>query len=201
MSKFYDEKYSEEESYWGSYPSSIARIFFRRFAPGEDSRLLDIGCGEGRDSVFFASNGYSVTGFDSSNAAIEKSQLRAENMGLTIDFFQADINSYRLEGNFNVIFSSGALHYIEMALREELFANYKGFTQKGGLHAHTVPIRKLFLESDPEADSLEQEWRSGEILTYYYDWKIEYFAEEILDDIKSDYKFALNRIIAREPTG
>jgi len=48
-------------------------------------------------------------------------------------------------------------------------------------------------------DVLEQDWRSGEILTYYYDWKVEFFTEEILDDIKSDYKFVVNRLVVRKP--
>jgi hypothetical protein len=46
---------------------------------------------------------------------------------------------------------------------------------------------------------MEQAWRSGEVLTYYHDWKIEFFTEEILDD-RSGYKFAVNRLIAREPS-
>lgn len=202
MSKFYDEKYSGDDSYWGKQPSSIARILFRRYPPEEVQRLLDIGCGEGRDSIFFARNGYRVTGFDSSAEGVRKSQAWADEDGLSIDFFQADINEHRLEDFYDVVFSSGALQYIPPSLREEIIENYKRFTTPGGIHAHTVPIHKPFVATNPEADALEQIWRSGEILTYYYDWRIEYFTEEILDDIKAEpqYKFPMNRIIAREPS-
>lgn len=47
MSKFYDEKYTNEDSYWGQLPSSMARIFFQNHLSGDSPKLLDIGCGEG----------------------------------------------------------------------------------------------------------------------------------------------------------
>ena len=199
MSKFYDDKYSSEELYWGKQPSSIARILFQKYPPQEDQTLLDIGCGEGRDSIFFARNGYRVTGFDSSAEGVRKSIALAEGQRLSVEFFQADINKYRLRDFFDVVFASGALHYIPPVSREEIISNYKHFTTSGGIHAFTVPINKPFLPKDPGADELEHNWRSGEILTYYHDWKIEFFTEQILDD-KSGYKFPVNRLIAREPS-
>jgi tellurite methyltransferase len=107
---------------------------------------------------------------------------------------------YRLQDFYDVVYASGALHYIPAPLREEIVSNYKRFTNPGGIHAFTVPIYKPFLPRDPQADQLEQDWRSGEILTYYHDWKIEFFTEQILDDI-SGYKFPVNRLIAMEPSG
>lgn len=199
MSDFYDDKYRSEELYWGKQPSSIARILFQKYPLQEDQTLLDIGCGEGRDSVFFARNGYRVTGFDSSAEGVRKSIALAEEQRLSVVFFQADINEYRIQDFYDVVFASGALHYIPLPLREEILSNYKHFTTSGGIHAFTVPINKPFLLKDPAADDLEHNWRSGEILTYYHDWKIEFFTEEILDD-KSGYKFPVNRLIAREPS-
>jgi tellurite methyltransferase len=200
MSKYYDDRYGAEEFYWGKRPSTMARIFFQKFPPQDDQKLLDIGCGEGRDSIFFAQNGYQVTGFDASNEGIQKSMSRADELNLSIDFFQANINEYRLQDSYFAIFASGALHYIPLPFREEIIANYKRFTNPGGIHAFMVPIYKPFLPEDPEADQLEQNWRSGEILTHYHDWKIEFFSEEILDDIRTGYKFPVNRLIAREPS-
>lgn len=119
---------------------------------------------------------------------------------MSVDFFQADVNEYRLDAPYDVILASGILHYIPPALRDEIVSNYKQFTTPGGVHALTVPIEKPYLAKDPEADDLEHFWRSGEILIHYHDWKIEYFTEEILDDVKSDYKFPVNRLIVKEPS-
>lgn len=198
MSKFHDEKYSNEDSYWGKMPTSMARIFFQKHLAGSP-KLLDIGCGEGRDAIFFAQNGCQVTGFDASEVRIKKTIALARELNLRIHFFQADINQYRLETFHDAVFPAGALHYIPENLREEIIANYKNFTNTGGLHAHTVPVHKPFLPRDPFADPMEQDWRSGEILMLYHDWEVEFFLEEIQDDVKSGYKFPINRIIARKP--
>jgi tellurite methyltransferase len=200
MSKYYNEKYHGDEFYWGVGPSSTARIFLQMFPLYEGKTLIDIGCGEGRDSIFFARNGYRVRGFDFSTAGVKKSIARANELNLSIDFFQADINEYRLDKPYDAVFASGALHYIPQGLREEIISNYKRFTNPGGVHAFMVPIYKPFLPKNPQDDPLEQDWISGEILTHYHDWKIEYFTEEILDDRDSGYKWAFNRIIAAEPS-
>jgi len=200
MSKYYDEKYNSGKFFWGKQPSSIARIFLQKFPPYEDQTLIDIGCGEGRDSIFFARNGYRVRGFDFSAEGIKKSIAWANELNLAIDFFQADVNQYRLEKSYDVVFASGALHYIPQSFREEIILNYKQFTNPGGIHAFMVPIYKPFLPRNPQDDPQEQDWISGEILTYYHDWKIEFFSEEIQDDGQSGYKWAFNRMIAREPS-
>ena len=200
MSKYYDDRYSEKESYWGKQPSSMARIFFQRFPPAEEQTLLEIGCGQGRDSIFFAQNGYQVTGFDFSIEGVKTSIAQASELNLSIDFFQADVNEYRLEKSYDVVFASGALHYIPQHLRKELISNYKQFTNPGGLHAFMIPIYKPFILRNPQDDPLEQNWLSGEILTYYHDWKIEFFSEEIQDDGQTGYKWAFDRMIAREPS-
>lgn len=200
MSKFYNEKYDSDEFFWGKQPSSTARIFLQKFPPFEGQTLIELGCGEGRDSIFFARNGYRVKAFDFSSEGVKKSMARADALNLSIDFFQADINEYRLDRPYDVVFASGALHYIPQDSRKEIISNYKQFTNPGGIHAFMVPIYKPFILKNPQDDPLEQDWLSGEILTYYYDWKIEYFTEEILDDVFSDYKFPVNRTIAREPS-
>ena len=63
-----------------------------------------------------------------------------------------------------------------------------------------VPVVKPFVPVNPDWDPKELDWISGEILTHYHDWVIEFFSEEILEDIFSDYKFTVNRLIAREPS-
>jgi 2-polyprenyl-3-methyl-5-hydroxy-6-metoxy-1,4-benzoquinol methylase len=40
------------------------------------ARVLDVGCGEGRDSVFFAERGFDVTGVDIARSGLAKAELR-----------------------------------------------------------------------------------------------------------------------------
>lgn len=60
----YDKRYSTEEYYWGLMPNRICYDIMKLLPPVKSYRVLDIGCGEGKDAVFFARCGYAVTAFD-----------------------------------------------------------------------------------------------------------------------------------------
>ena len=72
----YDEKYGAESFYWTVRPSSMCFEVLRRMPPDRHLRLLDIGCGEGRNAVFFARNGYEVHALDISERGLEKTNRR-----------------------------------------------------------------------------------------------------------------------------
>ena len=58
--------------------------------PTKPYRVLEIGCGEGKDAVFLARCGYRVTAFDESQAGIDKALLLAEKNGVQVHFFKAN---------------------------------------------------------------------------------------------------------------
>ena len=103
MENPYDEKYDQEKYYWGIRPSDICFEVLKKMPFDRRVKLLDIGCGEGRNAVFFARNGYDVTAFDSSAKGAEKTKLLAERAAVKINVFQADINKYRLSEKFNIL--------------------------------------------------------------------------------------------------
>ena len=146
----YDGRYAGQEYYWGTKPSAICHQVLQLLPPDQPVSLLDIGCGEGRNAVFFAHNGYGVTAFDSSAAGVAKTERLAEAANVPIAVFQADMNGHRLEGKFDVLFSTGVFHLIPRKLRQEVFAHYKGHTAGGGLNVFSVFVRKPFIGKAPD---------------------------------------------------
>src|SRR5262249_57277247 len=76
----------------GTAPSPFARMLCSLLAPG--ARVLEIGCGEGRDSVFFASRGCEVTAADVSNAGLRKARRLARRAGVEGHWGHADAARY-----------------------------------------------------------------------------------------------------------
>ncbi len=107
----YEGRYEGEDYYWGSAPNELCYDVLRLRPPVRPLRLLDLGCREGKDAVFFARCGYSVTAFDLSERGLDKARRRALAAGVEVDFFQADLLDIQPEGVFDVIFASGTLHY------------------------------------------------------------------------------------------
>ena len=174
--KQYDEKYGGESFYWTVRPSNTCFEVLKRMPPDRYLRLLDIGCGEGRNAVFFARNGYEVHAFDISERGLEKTKQLAQQAGVSIRTFQADLNQFRLSEPFDILFSTGTLHSCHPSVRTELFENLKTFTAEDGLNVFSVFVRKPFIPRAPDGDANAHPWRTGELFTLYHDWKIEWCA-------------------------
>lgn len=170
--------------------------------PTKHLKLLDVGCGEGKDAVFFARNGYDVSAFDVSDAGIEKTRSLAENVGVHVSVFKADILDYRLDTHYDIIFSSGVLHYIKPEYRKEIFDNYKRFTNENGIHVFNVFVNKPFIAPPPEKEPNVYKWYSGELLTHYHDWLIKDSSEIVFDCNSSGipHKHAMTKMIAQKIT-
>ncbi len=196
----YDERYEQSGYYWGKLPSQSCYRVLQMLPPDRPLRLLDIGCGEGRNAVFFSRNGVQVTAFDTSTRGIEKTKQLAADAGVKVEAFVADINEFRLTESFDVLFSTGVLQYVPPEQRKDLFTNYRRYTSPGGLNVFSVFVKKPFIGEAPDAEKTAYKWISGELLTYYHDWKIEYCTEDIFDCNSSGipHRHAVNRIIARK---
>ncbi len=100
----WNQRYESEDSFLGEHPSpflarEIERI--KMLTPG--FAALDIACGEGRNSLFLAQQGFKVTGLDISDAGLIKGRKRARAKGVDIDFRRVDLDSYVLEECYDLI--------------------------------------------------------------------------------------------------
>ncbi len=196
----YEEEYKVPKYYWGVEPNRACYQVLQLMPPTKHLKLLDIGCGEGKDSVFFARNGYDVTAFDIADAGIEKTKKLADKVGVHVNVFKADILDFRLDSHFDILFSSGVLNYINPDYRDEIFSNYKQFTNPNGLHIFNVFVTKPFIAPPPEKESNSYKWHSGELLSHYHDWLIRDSSEVVFDCNSSGipHKHAMTKIIAQK---
>lgn len=180
----YEDRYQDEEYYWGLKPGYMCYEVLKMKPPIKPYRILDIGCGEGKDAVFFARNGYEVSAFDIAESGLEKARRLAEHNHVHVDFFKADIYEYEPHKEFDIIYSSGVFHYISPDKRGEIINNLKAHTTKNGIHAINVFVEKPFI---PKAREVEEKmmghdlWCSGELYTYYHDWLFHQTYEIIFD--------------------
>ena len=107
MNKIRDKVYSNDSSFFGDEPSKFALMCHEDFAKHIVKKVLELGCGQARDSLFFASKGLEVYAIDSSKIAIEYLTAKTREMNLDINF--KNINSVEglpfFDNYFDAIYS------------------------------------------------------------------------------------------------
>ena len=96
---FWETAYSDlKVSAFSKGPTADVEDHFRIFP--SNANVLDVGCGEGRNSVFMAKLGNRVDAFDISAAGIEKARQIAEMEKVSIRFFVCDLADFTLKQYF-----------------------------------------------------------------------------------------------------
>jgi 2-polyprenyl-3-methyl-5-hydroxy-6-metoxy-1,4-benzoquinol methylase len=147
--------------------------FLRHVRPG--GRILDAGCGSGRDALAFAGAGFEVTAID---ASAEMAKLASRHIGLLVR--QMTFADIRWKGAFDGIWASASLLHIRRAelpetiwrlvtaLRPEgvLFASFKeGLTEREhrGRHFTDMAIEGLGALLRDGGLTVVDEWVSGDV--------------------------------------
>jgi len=196
----YEEHYERDGFYWGIVPNQMCYEVMRLKPPTTPLRLLDVCCGEGKDAVFFANNGYIVSAFDIAETGLDKGRKLAELNGAEVDFFTADVLDFIPDCEFDIIYTSGGLLYFSPERRREMIDEYKKKTAPGGLNAMNTFAEKPFIPRASDSEDTEHYWMSVELFSYYHDW---YFhtCTELVFDCKSGgtpHRHCMNVLIAEK---
>ena len=122
MSKIWDKVYTNDSAFFGEEPSDFAQKCYNDFKRYDVSRLLELGCGQGRDTIFFASNGLDVYAIDCSKVAIENinQKIKGKNIALHLSHFEVrqalpiDIDSSHFDAIYSHMFYN--MHFTDEEL-------------------------------------------------------------------------------------
>ncbi len=156
----------DNRDYWNQYykndvcskqPSPFAQYVATLIEPGR--RLVELGCGNGRDAVYLAAQGLKVTALDLSSVTIE--HLREQNIPnaefICEDFINSDI--HRPNG-YDYAYSRFTMHSINKNQEQLLLQRVYASLRPGG---------KLFIEVRSVKDPLFGKGRQLEHNAFFYD--------------------------------
>jgi len=162
-------------------PDPLLVTFANTLPPG---RALDLACGTGRNALWLAQRGWSVTAVDSSPAAIDSLAARAKQLGATVDARVADLENaaYTIEpGQWDLI---ATCYY----LQRDLFEPAKRGLVPGGI---LIAIA-LMIEPGKEHSPFRVE--PGELRGFFAGWEILHYREG-----PDATHGAVAKIVARRP--
>ena len=114
----YDKRYKQIHDMnlqWSSdEPTPILHEVISRYGIQKADRILEIGCGEGRDSLWLLEQGYHVLGTDISAEAI--AYCKKKNPNFSDSFAQLDVCKDKMSHTFDFVYSIAVIH---MLVRQE----------------------------------------------------------------------------------
>ncbi|MBD5454222.1 MAG: methyltransferase domain-containing protein [Lachnospiraceae bacterium] len=166
----------------------------------KNSKILEIGCGEGQNVLYLAEQGYcNIDAFDLSEHGIAKVKQRCQNADVTLNAFVADLTTYQFEKKYDLVMSFGTLHFVQKDDWKDFIYRAKEHTAAGGIH-----IMQIFTDTVPASADIAPFAiglaKDGEIRDLYADWEILQFKSYVFEDEHPNvpkHLHASNKIVAR----
>ena len=130
MAYDYDKLYGETRDALGP-PTQVFVDFFAKFGR-KPVRVLDVGCGQGRDSLFIARLGHEVVGVDISPNGIRDLTDAAAIESLAVEGIVTNIATYAPEGIFDVILIDRTLHMLDPSSQLAVLSRLLDHVAAGG---------------------------------------------------------------------
>jgi len=122
---YWEELYRKPNAF-GSGPTKLAKFAESIIKEKKVRRILEIGCGQGRDAIYFSQLGFEVTAFDISSNAIEfvnktKGSLGLKNINASIHDIEKPLD-YPDE-HFDFVYSNLTLQFFPSSTLPSIFRN------------------------------------------------------------------------------
>jgi tellurite methyltransferase len=164
--------------------------------------MLDLGAGEGADSIRLALRGYSVDAVEISKMGVRKILMFAEEAGVNINVKQADIVNYEPEGQYDLVICNGVLQYIDD--KKSVVERMQTATRSGGLHVISLWSTYTAVPECHQVVPVHCDNEDGTIAKLYESWTKEvYYLErnkpESSHSGMPDHSHSHIKMIARKP--
>ncbi|GAB3685639.1 NAD(P)/FAD-dependent oxidoreductase [Angustibacter aerolatus] len=162
---WWEERYGADEAVWSGRVNPRLAQHAADLVPGT---ALDVGCGEGADTIWLAQRGWHVTALDFSAAGIARARAHAEAAGVAdrITWVQADVRTWTPPSAAFDLVSSQFMHQAP-AVRGPLFDRLADAVRPGGtllvVGHHPLDLQTGLRTPGPRHAMLEMMFTAGEV--------------------------------------
>lgn len=127
----YELEYSRNETACGEPFPEIVR-FIKEYARPE-AKVLDLGCGQGRDALMIAKMGHAVHGVDISPTGINQMLNRAQKGRLSVSGEIKDIEEIKIKEAYDIILIDRVIHMLKNeSVKRDIIDRAKRSVSSGG---------------------------------------------------------------------
>lgn len=167
----YWEKLYGSKFFFGTGPTKLAKKAESLLNESRVKKILELGCGQGRDAIYFTQLGYEINALDISPKAIESVEKVKTELGLTK--LQAQIHDIRKplpfsDEYFNFIYSNLTLQFFDINTLEKIFQNISRTLKKDSFFLFsTKKMGDKYYKFGTKIN--ENVYESKGIIRYFYD--------------------------------
>ncbi len=147
----WDSRYSTDSYVYGTDVNEFVASSLEQAAVRAGARVVELACGEGRNAVYLARQGFQVTAVDSSRVGLEKTLTLAARHGVTVETVCADALAWRPEAPFDVLVTTW--FHVHPDRKNDLFRAITNAMRPGGMLIaewfHPDQRRKGFTSGGP----------------------------------------------------
>ena len=199
----YDSGYKACRCFWGHEPGSLIKRLAQHINSFRGLRVLDAGCGEGKNSVYLASKGAQVDAFDISEYALKNAKSNYSSVK-NVNWQMVDIRNLALpRAHYDVTIAYGLLHCLSTPSEiESVVHTLQNATKDGGYNV-VCAFNSRFqdLRAHPEFTPCLIAHQS--FLDLYSKWKIiESSDEDLIESHPHNnivHTHSMTRLIAQKP--
>lgn len=183
----FDYFYSKQKNYFGEYPSDGLVAMLKEYDVNI-GKALDIGAGEGRNSIYLASLGFDVTSIEPTKDGANKIIEKSNKLDLKIDVLNCDYLSANLNEKYDFIISGTSLDHMEKQYLDKAIIKLKNSLNNGGLIYIVVFTKddpgylKQFDNASECSEFIKHYFAKNELKEYFKNFDILYYDEYIKSD-------------------
>lgn len=168
----------------------------------QPGKTLDLGCGNGRNSLFLAANGFDVTAWDKNAMSINNLETIRQAEGLeNLRSKEVDLNALTFDGEYDFILSTVVMMFLEAKTIPGLIANMQRCTKPGGWN---LIVAAMDTDDYPCTVGFPFAFKAGELKNYYEGWAFDRYNEEVGELHRTDangnrIKLRFATMLARKP--
>jgi tellurite methyltransferase len=158
--------YELEDHPWGTKPTHLIRQTKDILKPGT---VLDLGGGDGKNSLYLAREGFTVTNVDSHPKALRTFKKFARQEKLNVNTVESDLEKFHIDQNYDNIISTFLLHHLSRKNGARMINEMMRFTSDEGLN-----VIIAFTENGAYPRRFPENFyvQEKELLRIYNDWEI-----------------------------